>query len=438
MFQTELLSVRRNNNRGTVTPIFIGEDFYEYSKLVRDLFSSMVGKRRRDIHEELRDLELKVQYNKVIKGLGEIMFRQSRFSSSGSLEPAEIRKEIFLMTPHGIQDPGERSRIFDKIAAQHSASPQEVEEAMYSDMEEEEILLEVADIEDEELCRHYNLEQAETLLLKAFQMNVKDVSDWGSLARESKKLGLLFSTRVVSGEIVEMKFDGPLSAVEETRRYSIRFAQLLRFLITLEKWSFDCTVVLEKDRKKDKFSFHLDSYAESYFPQKISGNTMPHDPGLKAAAPIIVGDDAFFPDYFIEKGERKAFIEVTRTMYRDFNEKIKAKLGKMGIDAIFVYLLGTGDKPIKGETCFRDSIDWDAVIQSLFPDRKEESKARSPANVEKVDIEELRSKVNRLWPDLDSMFREIEAAGLDLVDTLKDFGYSTRWEGLSLKIVKNS
>ncbi|EQD32965.1 protein containing DUF790, endonuclease-like protein, partial [mine drainage metagenome] len=184
-----------------------------------------MGKRRRDIHEELRDLELKVQYNKVIKGLGEIMFRRSRFSSSGSLDPAVIREQIFLMTPHGVQDSEERSRIFEEIAAEHSVSAHEVEESMYSDMEEEEILLEVSDIGDEELCRHYNLEQAETLLLKAFQMNVKDVSDWGSLARESKKLGLLFSTRIVSGEIVEMKFDGPMSVVEETRRYSIRFAQ---------------------------------------------------------------------------------------------------------------------------------------------------------------------------------------------------------------------
>ncbi|EQD35106.1 protein containing DUF790, endonuclease-like protein, partial [mine drainage metagenome] len=271
------------------------------------------------------------------------------------------------MTPHGVQDSEERSRIFEEIAAEHSVSAHEVEESMYSDMEEEEILLEVSDIGDEELCRHYNLEQAETLLLKAFQMNVKDVSDWGSLARESKKLGLLFSTRIVSGEIVEMKFDGPMSVVEETRRYSIRFAQMLRFLITLEKWSFDCTVVLEKDRKKDKFSFHLDSYADSYFPQRIRGNTLLQDPRLKAAAPIIVGDDAFFPDYFIEEAERKTFIEITRTMYRDFNEKIKAELGKMGINAIFVYLLRTGDKPIKGEICFRDSVDWDVVMQSRFP-----------------------------------------------------------------------
>ena len=69
MFQTELLSVRRNNSRGTVVPSFIGEDFFEYTKLVRELFNSMVGSRRKDIADRLRELELKVQYNKVIKGL---------------------------------------------------------------------------------------------------------------------------------------------------------------------------------------------------------------------------------------------------------------------------------------------------------------------------------------------------------------------------------
>ena len=62
---------------------------------------------------------------------------------------------------------------------------------MYSDMEEEDILLEVSDSSDGELCRQYNLEQSETLLLKAFQLTVKNVQDWGGLARESKHLSNL-------------------------------------------------------------------------------------------------------------------------------------------------------------------------------------------------------------------------------------------------------
>ena len=56
----------------------------------------------------------------------------------------------------------------------------------------------------------------------------------------------------------------------------------------------------------------------------------------------------------------------------------------------------------------------------------------------KVDKKALRSKVDELWPDLDRMFREIESSGLELIDTLREFGYSTKWEGLNLKIVKNS
>ena len=240
MFQTELLSVRRNNSRGTVVPTFIGEDFFEYARLVRDLFNSMIGSRRRDIVDRLRELELKVQYNKVIKGLGEIMFRESRFSSTGTLDPPSIRERIFLMAPTGVQRQTERQKILEKVAAEFSVTPQEVESSMYSDMEEEDILLEISGSSDDELCRQYNLEQSETLLLKAFQLTVKDIQDWGGLARESKHLGLLFNPGIIEKEIVEMNFNGPMSALEETRRYGVRFAQLLRYLITLEKWSFDC------------------------------------------------------------------------------------------------------------------------------------------------------------------------------------------------------
>jgi hypothetical protein len=56
----------------------------------------------------------------------------------------------------------------------------------------------------------------------------------------------------------------------------------------------------------------------------------------------------------------------------------------------------------------------------------------------KVDRDSLRQRVDKLWPDLDRMFLEIEESGLDLIDTLREFGYRTKLEGLNLKIVKNT
>ncbi|MCL4451490.1 MAG: DUF790 family protein [Candidatus Thermoplasmatota archaeon] len=436
-FQTELLSVRRNKNRGTVIPSFIGEDFYEYTRQVRELFSSLIGSRRKDIADRLRELELKVQYNKVIKGLGEIMFRESRFSSTGTLDPPSIRERIFLLAPAGVQTHSERKRIIEKVANEFSATLQEVESSMYSDMEEEDILLEVSDSSDDELCRQYNLEQSETLLLKAFELTVKDIDDWGGLARESKHLGLLFSPKILEGEIAEIHFDGPMSGLEETRRYGVRFAQLLRYLITLEKWSFVCSVILEKDRKKEKFSFSLDSSISSYFPERTGKKNVVPDPRLMHASPIIIENEAFFPDYFLERDGKRIYFDVTRKIYHDFNEKIKQKLRKSGISAAFIYVLGPGDKQIAGEICFKDSVDWNAVISKLKESKRVENVPEPEIKRKKVDKNALRSKVDELWPDLDRMFKEIEEAELDVIDTLREFGYRTKWEGLNLKIVKN-
>lgn len=366
------------------------------------------------------------------------MFRESRFSSTGTLDPSTIRERVFLSAPFGVRTQEERKKILQMIASEFSTTPEEVESSMYSDMEEEEILLEVSGSSDDELCRQYNLEQAETLLLKAFQLTVKDIKDWRGLARESKHLGLLFSPRIVENRIVEMTFDGPMSALEETRRYGVRFAQLLRYLISLDAWSFDCTVVLEKERKKEKFSFHLESSVSTYFSDRPGKIEILPDRRLIPADPILLGEEAFFPDYFLENDGKKIYIDVTRKIYQDYNEKIKQKLIQAGALVMFIYVLGPGDKPVSGEMCFRESVDWNTVMSRLVQNRTTENKVEPETKTKKVNKDSLRLRVDKLWPDLDRMFREIEESGLDLIDTLREFGYSTKWEGLNLKIVKNT
>lgn len=170
-------------------------------------------------------------------------------------------------------------------------------------------------------------------------------------------------------------------------------------------------------------------------PGKIE--TLP-DRRLIPADPILLGEEAFFPDYFLENDGKKIYIDVTRKIYQDYNEKIKQKLIQAGALVMFIYVLGPGDKPVSGEMCFRESVDWNTVMSRLVQNRTTENKMEPETKTKKVNKDSLRLRVDKLWPDLDRMFREIEESGLDLIDTLREFGYSTKWEGLNLKIVKNT
>ncbi len=438
MFQTELLSVRRNSNRGTVTPIFLGEDSIEYARMTRDLFRNMVGRRKRDIHEELKDLELKVQFNKVIKGIGEILLRESRFTKPGSINSADLREKLFTRVSGGVFDPQERRIVLQELAKELNSTPEEIDLSLYSDMEEEEILLDVSKLDDYALCLQYNLEQAETLLLKALSLSIKNASNWQSIAWEAKRLGLMFNALVTGGQIGELKIDGPLSAIEETRRYSIRFSQLLRSIIALDAWSFDSTVVLEREKRKEKFTFHLDSSSRDYFPPRKENRRVAPLESLHLSNPIIRGNEAFFPDYFFEKGDKRIYFEVSRPRYRNYNEKMKPALSGAGIDIEIIYLLGPGEKQIKGELCYKDAIPWDSILHNFSPPDDIERQPTMRKAIAKIDMIDLKKKVDSLWPHLDKMFGAIEALDLDLVDTLREFGYSTRWEGLSLKIAKKN
>ena len=113
-----------------------------------------------------------MQFNKILKGIAEVMFRSCKFTKPGSLEPESIRSKVFLSAPNGVFDTSQKSEILSKIAKEEGCSEDDILESLYSDLEDEEILSEIPEISEDELCRRFNLEQVETLLMRAVSLSI--------------------------------------------------------------------------------------------------------------------------------------------------------------------------------------------------------------------------------------------------------------------------
>ena len=188
----------------------------------------MIGRKRKEIEDEIKELELQVQFNKVLKGLAEVMFRSCIFKKPGTLEPERIRSKVFLSAPNGVFDISQKNAILSKIAKEEGCSEDNILYSLYSDLEDEQILSGIPEISEDELCRRFNLEQVETLLMRAVSLSVSGMRSYGLIVSKIRSLDLMYRIGSTGNEIQNIWIEGPASVIEESKKYSTKFAGIIR------------------------------------------------------------------------------------------------------------------------------------------------------------------------------------------------------------------
>ncbi len=401
----------------------------------------MIGRKRKEIEDEIKELELQVQFNKVLKGLAEVMFRSCIFKKPGNLEPERIRSKVFLSAPNGVFDISQKNAILSKIAKEEGCSEDNILYSLYSDLEDEEILSEMPEISEDELCRRFNLEQVETLLMRAVSLSVSGMRSYGLIVSKIRSLDLMYRIGSTGNEIQNIWIEGPASVIEESKKYSTKFAGIIRYLLSFDEWEIDSEVELSRERKKERFRFHLDSSSRFYFPDIArESDSIIQFPGIRRAEPIFIGSEVFIPDYVLERDDQKAIICLSRPNQKAYNDKWKKKLEEIGLKAVFVYIIKKGEKKLQNEICFFEKLDWDYLLNFVLADpesRKRSERMQSEIVTPKIpNLDELRKKIDLLYPDSDEMIEAIVKMHLDVEDTLTALGYKVYWSGLQMAVRK--
>lgn len=382
-----------------------------------------------------------MQFNKILKGIAEVMFRSCKFTKPGTLEPESIRSKVFLSAPNGVFDVSQKSEILSKIAKEEGCSEDDVIESLYSDLEDEEILSEIPEIGEEELCRRFNLEQVETLLMRAVSLSVSGMRSYGLIVSKVRSLDLMYRIDSSGNEIRNIWIEGPASVIEESKKYSTKFAGIIRYLISFDEWEVDSEVELSREGKKERFRFHLDSSSRSYFPDITRENdSVIQYPGIRRADPIFIGSEVFIPDYILERDHANTIICITRPNQKAHNDKWMKKLEEIGLKAVFVYIIKKGEKKLQNEICFPEKLDWDYLLNFVLTDpgnRKRLVKIQPEIVPSKVtNLDELKKKIDPLYPDSDEMIEALVKMHLDVEDTLTALGYKVSWSGLQMVVRK--
>ncbi len=449
MFPSQLTVARKSRN-GTVRPVFLDEGGSDYCSAVTKLFHEFTNRKRREIEDAVRELELKSQNHKIIRGISLIMLRKSVFAAPSPLNAEWVRMQAFTRLGHPAVTPRDRESVLDEIAASKCVLPMEVEEGLYADMEGEQILVGPYNVEPGRLAMEFNLEQVETLLLKCSELRIGGVEDWHGVIAKLKRLSLLFSASVNGdSELESIAVSGPLSVLEKTERYGVRLARLFRYLSRLGRWSVaaDLTMKNRETGEKKQYSLSLDDASSSFFPPsgEIGEEVVPPPAfpwPVERAKPLLIGSRMAFPDLKVNVGSRTVLIDFSRPEYARETEEMLAALAPGCIDFETFYVLEKGDRRVDGHLNFEGNVDWRRVVSYL------RARYDAPADVQKPSvpdmsadreiIDEMERALSELFPDAAGMIEYIQSKGFAAPGTLEMLGYAVRWAGLEPAVERNN
>jgi len=396
--------VQVSSKRNQIKPVFI---YFEKDNqptlpsMIIKMYEDMADRKlsKSNLDQNLLEVEGKNPDYKLVRAIChlleqrcEYVSHESQFSNArnnGTMNPILLRRQIFeISSLLGYPVTGnERKNIIQKIASKNNLSVNDVEIAMWSDLEKNKYLKSFDSLTSLQLVAWYNISALQTLLLNSVKMefSIYGGFNWKKILRKTKQLGLMYSlyseskyesqsnAHIKKNEIlpenneqnkVICTVNGPLSIVRLTDRYGMAIARLIPSIIFSEIWSIKATILRKSisGSKKtydfelsstdkdiplfDASTFHLQSDQKSaselssnndsmdYFDSSVEKKFM--DKFLKFSTgwslfrepdPLILSNGkAFIPDFVFEKYGVKVYLEIIGFWTEDY---LKRKLEKI-------------------------------------------------------------------------------------------------------------
>ena len=404
MLPTELLRVRISSKLNQIRPVFYDyENDNEHSlslkiiKMYEEMAKNQLSKA--NVDENLTKIEAKYADYKLVRGVCHLLEQRCVYASpsqafsngknNNSNYAIYLRKKIFEESSrvgYPVTE-NERKKILEKVASENSLSIDEVEVAMWNDLDKNKYLKNFDSMSSLQLVAWYNISILECLLLNCakLEFSVYGGFNWKRILRKIKQLGLMYYLYHESNlepesnnqtknkdtalndkydKKVRCTVEGPLSIVRLTDRYGMAMAKLIPLIIFNERWSIDA-IILRKSISgiKKTYGFHLSNkdkdlplfdasnirsesesnpelglsfskYDVDNFDSSVEKKFM--DKFLKFSTgwklirepdPLILsGGKAFIPDFVFKKYGVKVYLEIVGFWTKDY---LKRKLEKI-------------------------------------------------------------------------------------------------------------
>jgi len=403
MLPIELLRVRISSKLNQIRPVFYDSQEKNQLLLVVKLvkmFEQMdtEGVSKAKLDENILEIEAKYTDYKLVRGICHLLEQRCVYALPGRTFPhggnnnamnaINLRRKIFEESSRNgypaTED--ERKQILQKFATESDLTTDELEIAMWADLDKNKYLKNFESLSPLQLISWYNISILQSLLLNCVKLefSVYGGFSWKKILRKIKQLGLmyfLFHENNLESESnkqtrnQEMVFnskkdkrvictvEGPLSIVRLTDKYGTAMAKLIPLIIFTDIWSIDA-IILRKSisgvRKTYRFQIsnkdkdlplfdaskvqpqsesnmdsgsiyknaidNFDSIVEKKFMDKFLKFSIGWNL-IREPDPLILSNGkAFIPDFVFEKYGIKVYLEIVGFWTSEY---LKRKLEKI-------------------------------------------------------------------------------------------------------------
>src|SRR4051794_28420705 len=128
-----------------IKPRYVEPDDEEYLRAAEDLaaiFESHEGRTRASLEESLHEYVGTGTDYKILRGLIKLLTDRCEFETSSPIEPAEIRRALFMKARlhHPVIDEESRARVFAEVKSELLCDAALLDAALYADLPENQTL----------------------------------------------------------------------------------------------------------------------------------------------------------------------------------------------------------------------------------------------------------------------------------------------------------
>jgi hypothetical protein len=307
---------------GCLVPRYLGAADHPWLRALVDEHDRLVGRPERELRERMRE-PLPCPSPPGKRALAAfVLGRMYRRRAASERRPALVRAAVFSAAARLPS----REEALGEAARELSASPAEIEAALFADLPGERLVVApAAPASPPDLALRCNLALVQGLLFRATKLEIELTGNARAVVRHARLRGLICAVRPrrERGEGAAVEVSGPLSVLRRTLLYGRALAELVPILSWCERFRLTAEVILRGE------SLRLDlATGDPLFPaseprrydsrleERFARDFRRAAPGwdvLREPEPVEAGGRLIFPDFLLRErapGTRSVLLEI--------------------------------------------------------------------------------------------------------------------------------